>query len=225
MYSTAPVGPAVRLVAQPGVIRAVSGAVVPVRIAAVDAANHVAATGAISATVEPQLSRRVSRDSFYARRPGSGRILMRNGALKGAIALEVQSAPSGIADRAAEAQRRQRWNPVAFGACLRCARLLAGASSGAGVACDGGIDRRAGSYRAAIGTTLGSRYASATFRQARASPSARTKSRCRLPTARALRRCRAEAAAASPAIRNAAVACNSRTRSEATNARRTQWPT
>ncbi len=97
IYSTAPVGPAVRLVAQPGVIRAVGGAVVPLRVAAVDAANHVAPTGAISAAVEPASLGKFRENSFYARRPGSGRILMRSGALKGTVALEVQPAPSGIA--------------------------------------------------------------------------------------------------------------------------------
>ena len=43
VYSTAPVGPAVRLVARPGVIRAVDGAEIPLRVAAVDAAYHAAA--------------------------------------------------------------------------------------------------------------------------------------------------------------------------------------
>ncbi len=97
VYSTAPVGPAVRLVAQPGVIRAVSGAVVPFRTAAVDAANHVAAAGAVSATVEPGSLGEFRANSFYARAPGSGRILMRSGPLKGAIQVEVQSAPAGVA--------------------------------------------------------------------------------------------------------------------------------
>ena len=46
VYSTAPVGPAVRLVARPGVVRAVPGAGVTLRVAAVDAANNVAATAA-----------------------------------------------------------------------------------------------------------------------------------------------------------------------------------
>ncbi len=42
VYSTAPTGPAVRLVARPGLVRAIGGAEVPLRIAAVDAAYHVA---------------------------------------------------------------------------------------------------------------------------------------------------------------------------------------
>ena len=96
VYSTAPVGPAVRLVAQPGVIRAVSGAVVGLRMAAVDAANHVAVSGDVSATVEPPSLGEFRNRMFYARQAGTGRILMRSGPLKGAVALEVQSAPATI---------------------------------------------------------------------------------------------------------------------------------
>ena len=54
VYSSAPVGPPVRLVARPGIIRALDGAEVPLRVAAVDAADNVANDGAaIGGSVEP----------------------------------------------------------------------------------------------------------------------------------------------------------------------------
>ncbi len=96
VYSTAPVGPAVRLVAQPGIVRAVTGAAVPLRIAAVDAANHVAATGAVSENVEPPSLGQVRNGIFYARQAGSGRIALHGGPLKGAIELNVLAAPARL---------------------------------------------------------------------------------------------------------------------------------
>ena len=44
VYSSAPAGPAVRLVARPSIVRAIGGAQVSMRVAAVDAAYHVAGT-------------------------------------------------------------------------------------------------------------------------------------------------------------------------------------
>jgi hypothetical protein len=96
VYSTAPVGPAVRLVARPAVIRALSGAAVAVRIAAVDAANHVAATGSVSVTVEPRSLGEFRNGAFYAQQSGSGHMVLHGGALEGAVALEVQSTPASI---------------------------------------------------------------------------------------------------------------------------------
>ncbi|MGA8533928.1 MAG: phosphodiester glycosidase family protein [Candidatus Tumulicola sp.] len=96
VYSTAPVGPATRLVAQPGVIRAVSGAEVPFRIAAVDAADHLAASGSASAVVEPGSLGRFRNGTFYAQQSGTGHILLRSGPLKGAIAVEVSTTPATI---------------------------------------------------------------------------------------------------------------------------------
>ncbi|HEY5426330.1 MAG TPA: phosphodiester glycosidase family protein, partial [Candidatus Tumulicola sp.] len=97
VYSSAPVGPAVRLVAQPESIRAVPGAQVKFRVAAVDAASHVAASGgALAATVEPKSLGSFHRGYFIARHAGNGRIVLRRGALKGAIALEVRAAPTRL---------------------------------------------------------------------------------------------------------------------------------
>jgi hypothetical protein len=97
IYSTAPVGPAVRLVARPADVRALAGAAVGLRVAAVDAASHVAPTGAISATVEPNSLGEFRDGAFYARRAGSGRIVMRSGSLKGAVDVEVQASPASMA--------------------------------------------------------------------------------------------------------------------------------
>jgi hypothetical protein len=96
VYSTAPVGPAVRLVAQPGVIRAVSGANVAFRVAAVDAADHAAATGAVSTIVEPHSLGVVRGGVFYAHRAGSGRIALKGRSLRGAIAVDVHAAPARL---------------------------------------------------------------------------------------------------------------------------------
>ncbi len=96
VYSTAPAGPPVRLVSQPGVIRAVTGADVPLRIAAVDAANHVANAAPPTVSVVPA-SLGVYRDGeFAALHPGSGRLLLRGDRLAGAIPVEVDASPNRI---------------------------------------------------------------------------------------------------------------------------------
>jgi hypothetical protein len=97
VYSTAPVGAAVRLVARPGVIRAVTGADVPVHIAAVDAANHVASTQApLDAKVDPP-SLGIFRDGrFTALQPGIGNIALRSGRIAGDVSVEVLHTPARI---------------------------------------------------------------------------------------------------------------------------------
>jgi Phosphodiester glycosidase len=98
VYSTAPAGPPARLVARPGVIRALSGAQVSLKLAAVDAANHVVAPSAtiVAGVIPPSLGR-VIDGTFVALAPGSGRIALRGGALSGSIPVEVQHAPARIA--------------------------------------------------------------------------------------------------------------------------------
>lgn len=97
VYSTAPVGPAVRLVAKPGVVRALTGAEVPLRIAALDAANHVTQTaGELHAAVEPS-SLGLYRDGrFTALSAGIGRIVLRSGRLTGEVAVEVARTPARL---------------------------------------------------------------------------------------------------------------------------------
>jgi hypothetical protein len=98
IYSTAPAGPPERLVARPSVIRALPGAVVALRLAAVDAANHVVPPAeTIAATVVPPSLGRVSGDRFVALGSGSGHIVLRGGALAGSIPVEVERSPARVA--------------------------------------------------------------------------------------------------------------------------------
>jgi hypothetical protein len=95
VYSTAPVGPAVRLVARPGIVRAVIGAEVPLRVAAVDAANHVASLAApVHVDVSPPLLGAFRDGAFVALHPGEGRLSLRSGNLKGDVAFEVDAMPA-----------------------------------------------------------------------------------------------------------------------------------
>jgi len=97
IYSTAPAGPPQRLVARPGAIRALSGAEVGLRLAAVDAANHVVPPAAsIVASVMPPSLGRVSDGRFSALAPGIGRIALRGGPLSGSIPVEVTRTPARI---------------------------------------------------------------------------------------------------------------------------------
>jgi hypothetical protein len=95
IYSTAPVGPAVRLVARPTVVRAVPGAEVPLRIAAVDAANHVAAREApVRVSVSPSSLGEFRNGDFVAFHPGFGHLLLRADKLQGDVAVEVDATPA-----------------------------------------------------------------------------------------------------------------------------------
>lgn len=95
VYSTAPVGEAVRLVAQPGVIRAVTGADVPVRIAAVDAANHVASTQErLDAKVDPPSLGIFRNGRFTALQSGTGNIVLHSGRIAGNVSVEVLRTPA-----------------------------------------------------------------------------------------------------------------------------------
>lgn len=95
VYSTAPVGPAVRLVARPNVVRAVPGAEVPLRIAAVDAANHVAvAAAAVRVSVSPASLGEFRNGQFVALHPGYGRLFLRGDGLQGDVDIEVDATPA-----------------------------------------------------------------------------------------------------------------------------------
>jgi hypothetical protein len=97
VFSTAPAGPPARLVARPGAIHALPGANVPLRIAAVDAANHVVPPAAsIAATVEPPSLGRIGDGTFIALNPGTGRIALHGGPLSGSIPVEVSRSPARI---------------------------------------------------------------------------------------------------------------------------------
>lgn len=98
VYSTAPVGAAVRLVARPDVIRAVTGADVPVHVAAVDASNHVAASEEpLTVTVNPP-SIGIFRDGrFTALESGTGTISLHSGRMSGSVSVEVMRTPARTA--------------------------------------------------------------------------------------------------------------------------------
>lgn len=95
IYSDAPVGPAVRLVARPGIIRALDGAQVPLRVAAVDAAYHVAdATPSIRVTVEPPRLGTFRSGEFIASRAGIGRLELRGDGVRGEVSVEIDATPA-----------------------------------------------------------------------------------------------------------------------------------
>ncbi len=95
VYSSAPAGPAVRLVARPSIIRAIDGAQVALRVVAVDAAYHIAGGGEQPrATVMPSRLGVVRNGQFIALHPGSGRVVLRGDGLKGDIPIEVDATPA-----------------------------------------------------------------------------------------------------------------------------------
>jgi hypothetical protein len=97
VYSTDPVGPPVRIVARPGIVRALPSSQVALRFAAVDAANHVSgSTGNLVAAVDPPSLGTISRGNFVAQHPGHGRIVVRDGALHGEVPVEVWAAPDRV---------------------------------------------------------------------------------------------------------------------------------
>jgi hypothetical protein len=78
-------------------VRAVAGAAVPLRVAAVDAANHVAVSGtAVSASVVPASLGTFDDGRFVARRAGTGRLALRADRLTGSVPVEVVSAPARV---------------------------------------------------------------------------------------------------------------------------------
>jgi hypothetical protein len=95
VYSTAPVGPAVRLVARPGVVRAVPGAGVGLRVAAVDSANNVAPNGgAVQVSVAPASLGSYRDGTFFAGHQGIGRLALSSANLKGEVPVEVDARPA-----------------------------------------------------------------------------------------------------------------------------------
>ncbi len=95
VYSSAPAGPPVRLVARPGVVRAIAGATVPLRVASVDAAYHVVQSDAPAGAAVVPASLGVFRaGQFLARKPGTGRLVLRDGDLRGEVALQIDASPA-----------------------------------------------------------------------------------------------------------------------------------
>jgi phosphodiester glycosidase len=97
VYSTDPIGPPVRIVARPGIVRALPGAQVPLRFAAVDAANHASgSSNSLVATVDPPQLGTFQNGRFIAGHPGHGRIVARDGSLHGEIPIEVWPSPDHV---------------------------------------------------------------------------------------------------------------------------------
>jgi hypothetical protein len=83
------------LVARPGVLRAVDGAEIPLRIAALDANYHVAASPApVRSAVEPPRLGFVRGGTFIALHPGKGRLVLRAGGVRGIVPIEVDATPA-----------------------------------------------------------------------------------------------------------------------------------
>jgi hypothetical protein len=95
VYSTAPAGPAVRLIARPSIVRALTGAEVPLRVAALDAAYHVAATRTqIQVSVSPASLGTFHDGAFVALHSGAGRLELRESNLRGEVPIEVDATPA-----------------------------------------------------------------------------------------------------------------------------------
>jgi hypothetical protein len=95
VYSTAPTGPPVRLIARPNVIRTVPGADIPLRIAAIDAFYHATGSaGLVDAIVTPSNLGEVRDGVFLAAHAGTGRLVLHGDGLRGEVPLEVDAAPA-----------------------------------------------------------------------------------------------------------------------------------
>ena len=95
VYSTAPTGPPVRLIARPNVIRTVPGADIPLRVAAVDAFYHATVSaGPVDASVTPSNLGAVRDGVFLAARAGTGRLVLHGDGLRGEVPLEIDAAPA-----------------------------------------------------------------------------------------------------------------------------------
>jgi hypothetical protein len=167
VYSTAPVGPAVRLVARPNVLRAIDGAEIPLHVAAVDAAYHVAANSApISATVSPPRLGVVRDGAFVALHSGTGRLALRANGLNGEIPIEVAAAPArstitplrpNVDPNATIALRARAFD--VFGYALALPPLLRWTASSGSIDPSGVF--HAGSHDATVAVRIGDTVASA----------------------------------------------------------------
>lgn len=96
-YSDAPRGPASRLEAFPQTVRAVPGASVEVRVAAVDSAEHPAPGAAQPQyRVSPASLGTMDGNTFTAKHAGEGILAVRRGALSVDIPLSVEESPARI---------------------------------------------------------------------------------------------------------------------------------
>ena len=97
IYSNAPKGPPHEIVASPSTVRAISGASVDLRIAAVDRSDRVAALpAALIASVEPPALGTFQAGTFTASTPGTGAIVLRSGTLRARLPVDVFASPSRV---------------------------------------------------------------------------------------------------------------------------------
>jgi hypothetical protein len=96
IYSTAPIGAAAQLVAQPSVIRALPGASVGVRLAALDASAHVVSDVSPTVTVEPASIGTYRDGTFSAQAAGTGFLIARGGSLETRVPIEVRAEPAKL---------------------------------------------------------------------------------------------------------------------------------
>jgi hypothetical protein len=97
VYSTAPLGPPDRLVALPQAVRAMPGASVDVRLAAIDTAEHVVSSdGPVRARVDPASLGAYRDGIFIANQPGEGVIDLQAGMLSLRVPVEVLADPARV---------------------------------------------------------------------------------------------------------------------------------
>ena len=97
VYSSAPSGPAEALVMRPDTVRAVAGASVDLRLAAIDRGDHAAALPAPpSVSVEPQSLGEYRDGRFIAATAGRGALVVRSGALRARVPVVVFASPSRL---------------------------------------------------------------------------------------------------------------------------------
>jgi hypothetical protein len=97
VYSTAPVGPAARIVVNPGVVRAVVGARLPVHAAAIDISEHlVNAPEPIAIAVDPARIGEVRDGEFTALANGDGWITAHAGVLITRVPIRVTDDPARV---------------------------------------------------------------------------------------------------------------------------------
>ncbi len=95
--NTAPLGPASALAVRPQRIRALVGARVAVRGVRVDDALHALGTsGDLVGRVEPAALGTFTDGAFLARATGRGELLLRDGALRARVALDVSARPASL---------------------------------------------------------------------------------------------------------------------------------
>ncbi len=142
VYSSAPVGPPVRLVARPGIVRAIVGAQVALRVAAVDAADHVAAgAAAVQASVLPSSLGFYRDGTFVALHPGAGHLALRGDGLTGDVPLEIDAMPARSAILPDRPNVDLKFVDRSGSARLRCARLCTRTSAVATMELDERHDR------------------------------------------------------------------------------------